>query len=257
MFIKSYKPTSPARRGVKIINNQLLCNFGKKHRPIRGWNLFKGKSVVKKSTNGPGRKYYKLYNKTPFRCWGTSITSTDKLTQVGYLKGLVETSPGVSFYVKSPGGSNLTHFYPQKQFLNNKHFIYLVGDRLRLISINSGGICYSIKVEGSNGWSIAEAAGVFCKILWNDSEYGYCALNLPSKKFTKLKSTDFANLGRVANKDQKRMAYMSAVSAKKKKNKRISVRGVAMNPVDHPNGGRSNTKQPLKNPWGRIAKKGK
>jgi ribosomal protein L2 len=30
-----------------------------------------------------------------------------------------------------------------------------------------------------------------------------------------------------------------------------------MNPVDHPNGGRSNTKQPLKNPWGRPAKKNK
>jgi large subunit ribosomal protein L2 len=57
-----------------------------------------------------------------------------------------------------------------------------------------------------------------------------------------------ANLGRVGNKLQKRYSYMSAQKAKTKKQNRISVRGVAMNPVDHPNGGRSNTKQPLKNP---------
>ena len=42
-----------------------------------------------------------------------------------------------------------------------------------------------------------------------------------------------------------------------KKKKILRVRGIAMNPVDHPNGGRANTKQPLKNPWGKIAKRNK
>lgn len=41
------------------------------------------------------------------------------------------------------------------------------------------------------------------------------------------------------------------------KSKTIAVRGVAMNPVDHPNGGRTKAKQPEKSPWGWIAKKGK
>jgi large subunit ribosomal protein L2 len=63
--------------------------------------------------------------------------------------------------------------------------------------------------------------------------------------------------GRVSNRFFKYTRYGSAKASIKKKKKIISVRGVAMNPVDHPNGGRSNTKQPLKNPWGKIAKKGK
>ncbi len=41
------------------------------------------------------------------------------------------------------------------------------------------------------------------------------------------------------------------------KKKSIHVRGVAMNPVDHPNGGRTKAKQPEKSPWGWIAKRGK
>lgn len=40
----------------------------------------------------------------------------------------------------------------------------------------------------------------------------------------------------------------------KQKNYKIHVRGVAMNPVDHPNGGRTKAKQPEKSPWGWIAK---
>ena len=39
--------------------------------------------------------------------------------------------------------------------------------------------------------------------------------------------------------------------------KKIIVRGIAKNPVDHPNGGNSNTKQPLRTPWAKIAKKNK
>lgn len=73
-------------------------------------------------------------------------------------------------------------------------------------------------------------------------------MNLPSKKFIKLDNLSLCNIGRVSNQLHKLTVSGNARNAIKKTGKVISVRGIAMNPIDHPNGGRANTRRPMRNP---------
>ena len=81
---------------------------------------------------------------------------------------------------------------------------------------------------------------------------------LPSKKKKTIFSTSLVTLGRNSNINNRKVRYGGFYSKTPYLSKFSKVtRGVAMNPVDHPNGGRSNTKGSFKTPWGKIAKSGK
>ena len=73
-------------------------------------------------------------------------------------------------------------------------------------------------------------------------------MRLPSKKLARIDVRNTCRLGRSANIYQNGTRYGNAQSGLSKRNKTFKVRGIAMNPVDHPNGGRTNTKRPLMNP---------
>ena len=73
----------------------------------------------------------------------------------------------------------------------------------------------------------------------------------------KVNYESMSNVGRVSNYYQNNTVLGNARGTRKKKKKAISVRGIAMNPIDHPNGGRANTRRPMKNPWYKVAKSGK
>lgn len=245
-------------RGVITSNKHLIpINYGKKTRHVRNWKSFKNKRLVTKTTNGPGRVFYHLFKNTPYRCSATSTVRLYRLTHVNFFKNEVETIKGIRYYMKAPSGVNSKHYLPQKKFLRFDKVSHFVGEGVGISLVNTGGLVYSLKIQEHSRWIVAQSAGTFCKLLWTNYEIMYCAINIPSKQFMKVGIWNKACLGRVSNKLQKRYSYMSAMKAKRKKQNILSVRGVAMNPVDHPNGGRSNTKQPLKNPWGRPAKKNK
>ena len=77
---------------------------------------------------------------------------------------------------------------------------------------------------------------------------------LPSKLFKYFKSTTWAYLDRLTDYNKAEF-FFGSWGAKWKAKKLLHVRGVAKNPVDHPNGGRTKAKQPERSPWGWIAKK--
>lgn len=79
-------------------------------------------------------------------------------------------------------------------------------------------------------------------------------LSLPSGKEQKITLTARATLGRNSNLHHKREVTGKA-GANRHKGIRPTVRGVAMNPVDHPHGGRTKTVQPEVSPWGWVAKR--
>jgi hypothetical protein len=103
----------------------------------------------------------------------------------------------------------------------------------------------------------ASSAGTFCTIRNKElSKYTFF-IRLPSKKcfFFNMLSTAF--VGRVSNIYYRFTRFSSFSHRFSIKKKYQTTRGVAKNPVDHPNGGRSKIKQPFLNPWGRVAKNNK
>lgn len=99
--------------------------------------------------------------------------------------------------------------------------------------------------------------GTFCIVNYFDSILEMYLLKLPSKKKIFLPLKAYGHVGRNSNifwKKKCRGGYFTKYFSHFTK---LQVRGVAKNPVDHPNGGRTNVKSPFKTPWGLIAKKSK
>lgn len=102
----------------------------------------------------------------------------------------------------------------------------------------------------------AKAAGTFCKIITIDLDKELILVQLPTTKKKWIYWWSIAVTGRVSNIFHKKEIFGKA-GYYRLANKRPAVRGVAMNPVDHPHGGRTKSNSPEVTPWGKIAKHNK
>jgi len=104
---------------------------------------------------------------------------------------------------------------------------------------------------------ISKSAGTYCTILDKNNIRFYILIKLPSNKQLVVDYTSYASYGRSANIFSKHTVFSSFFNKFKVKKKFQTNRGITKNPIDHPNGGSSKIKQPMRNPWGLIAKKNK
>lgn len=109
----------------------------------------------------------------------------------------------------------------------------------------------------SNNSVYAASAGTYCTVLHVGRFNKYILIMLPSKNKKTIHLNSGGIVGRASNIFSKYQIYSSFGQKKIIKKHSVHVRGIAMNPVDHPNGGRSKIKQPLKTRYGLIAKRGK
>jgi len=125
-----------------------------------------------------------------------------------------------------------------------------------LSEIPVGTSVHNIEMKVGGGGVIARSAGSFAKLLGMDGEYSI--LKLSSGEIRLLPSKCYASVGVVSNLDNKNLSVGKA-GRSRWKGRRPSVRGVAMNPVDHPHGGgegkTSGGRHPV-TPWG-VPTKGK
>jgi large subunit ribosomal protein L2 len=133
----------------------------------------------------------------------------------------------------------------------------LAGTNKTVFMVRTGTTLFNVPFGFRSQALLARAAGTFCKVLWHQPSVWLTVFRAPSKKLLKMSMSTTVTLGRNANKFFNKLTWGCAKKTVKHYKKVKGVRGVAMNPVDHPNGGRANTKQPLKNPWGFIAKNNK
>lgn len=128
-----------------------------------------------------------------------------------------------------------------------------VGNALPLEKIPLGTAIHNIEMIPGQGGRVARAAGQ--QAILSNRESGYALIKLPSGEIRKFRSTCYATIGQVGNRD-----HMNESSGKagrtRWKGTRPTVRGMCMNPVDHPNGGGEGKsksgggRQHLKSPWG-------
>ena len=95
------------------------------------------------------------------------------------------------------------------------------------------------------------AAGTSCRIIQKGD--GIVKLKLPSGKLVDVSSNFFATLGSVGNSEH-RFVVPGKAGYSRLRGRRSIVRGIAMNPVDHPHGGRTNGGRPSVTPWGKPTK---
>lgn len=114
----------------------------------------------------------------------------------------------------------------------------------------NGSIFMSLTSKLHKNPQYALAAGTFCQLLQKGSDF--CKVRLPSNKILVLSSSCFGTLGVVSN-NYNKFLVLGKAGINRLKGRRPHVRGIAMNPVDHPHGGRTNGGCAWVTPWGKPA----
>ena len=128
------------------------------------------------------------------------------------------------------------------------------GNAMPLMSMPIGTIIHNVEMKQGKGGQLARAAGTYAQLIGRDR--GYALIRLSSGEQRSVRAECMATVGAVSNPDNQNIKLAKA-GRKRWLGKRPSVRGVAMNPVDHPHGGgegrTSGGRHPV-TPWGKPTK---
>ncbi len=251
MLPKNFKKNIPSFRHRKIWNifdnNITKKIFIKKKKFLLTKNLIQRQKLFYKTNfkqvNSNWFKFFSLvtknynYNIKPYALF---IEAINIYNDVISLPGISTINPGKLII----NTSFLDVFKKNIKFLGSVYQLDTIPYNLM--------ICY-LKNKQNNKWTFAKSSGSFCIRLKSLKKIKINTIQLPSTKLYYLPKTTFCYIGDCENFRVSTLVEGKwGLSLKKKKN--INVRGVAMNPVDHPNGGRTKAKQPELSPWGWIAK---
>ncbi len=256
MAVKLYKPTSPGRRIHSVTDYSVLH---KKTKTPKGLIVSKakpagrnnsGKITVRHQGGGARRKYrivdFSRENKKNIPAIVTTIEYDP--TRTAFIS-LLAYSNGDKQYILTPQGLKVGD-----RVMYGETAEILPGNRLALKNIPVGTLVHDIELAPGQGGRMARSAGAYATL--QTTEAGYSLLKLPSSEIRKVKDTCLATIGQLANSDWMNVRIGKA-GRKRLMGWRPSVRGKAMNPVDHPHGGGEGhnpigMKYP-KTPWGRHA----
>jgi large subunit ribosomal protein L2 len=128
------------------------------------------------------------------------------------------------------------------------------GNAMQILSVPLGTFIYGVELVPGKGAQLARSAGTFCQLMAKEGDHAQ--LRLPSGEMRKVRVNCICTIGQVGNEDHQNIVIGKAGKTRWK-GRRPSVRGVAMNPVDHPMGGgegkSSGGRHPC-SPWGLLAK---
>ena len=256
MALKKYKSITNGQRQLVNIDRSELW----KGRPLKalteGKNRTGGRNNNGHTTSwnrGGGHK--KLYRLIDFRRQKHDIEAVVER---------VEYDPNRSAFialVKYTDGENAYILAPQKlaagdKVISGERVDIKPGNALPLKNIPVGTLVHNVELKIGKGGQLARSAGTYVQVAGRDG--GYVIVKLSSGELRLIKGECFATVGVVSNQDHQNRSYSKA-GRSRWLGRRPVVRGVAMNPVDHPHGGgegkTSGGRHPV-TPWG-VQTKGK
>jgi len=250
MGIKTYRPTSPAIRFRTTLTPDDLT----KVRPLKGLTAPKkrisgrdNKGHIQVRHRGGGHK--RLYRILDFRRDKRDIPA--KVTTVEYDPNrsariaLLTYADGEKRYILCPHGLTVGG-----TVIAGDGADILVGNALPLRNVPLGTMVHNIELRAGKGGQLARAAGMAAQLL--AKEAGYAQIKLPSGETRMVHLECYATIGQVGNLDHENQSIGKA-GRSRWLGIRPTVRGVAMNPIDHPHGGgegkTSGGRHPV-SPWG-------
>ena len=259
MAIKKYKPTSPGRRHMSVINYKEVLTTDKPYKPLtKGRKRAKGRSSsgrISVRHKGGGNK--RLWREIDFKYDKKDIPA--KLETIEYdpnrsaFIGLALYADGERRYIVVPKSMKVGDQFIVSESARPD----TVGNRLPLAKMPVGTFVYNIELKPGGGAKLARSAGNYAEVLAHEGKYTH--LKLPSTEVRKVPSACWATVGAASNEEHKLVVIGKAGRARHM-GIRPTVRGAAMNPVDHPHGGgegkagRGHRRQRTK--WGKPAGKG-
>lgn len=253
--MKKYKPTSPSRRSMTGISYRDVLSFNKS-RPLKklttGFQRAMGRNgdgrITTRHKGGGNRR---LYRQVDFKYKKFDIPA--RIESIEYDPN---RSGFIALAVYADGEKQYV-LVPQQLKVNEKFIVsekadLAVGNRLPLSKIQPGTHIYNIELQPRGGAKLVRSAGSFAELLSHDE--GYAQVKMPSKEVRKILETCWATIGAVSN-EEHNLVVGGKAGRTRWRGVRPTVRGSAMNPVDHPYGGGEGrqprgTRRP-KNLWGK------
>ncbi len=265
MAMKKYKPTSPARRGMTsvLFKNSYLKKNGEVL--VTSRNMPEKTLLVSKKNNagrnsdgritvrhkgGGHKRHYRLidFKRNKYGVEGT-VRSIEYDPNRSAFIALIFYKDGEKRYILAPEGMNLGD-----KILASESADIKPGNSLPLEYIPVGTIVHNVELQPKKGGQIARSAGVSVQLLGKEGRYAI--LKMPSGEMRKVLLKCAATIGVVSNSEHGNVKIGKA-GRNRWKGIRPSVRGVVMNPVDHPHGGgegrTSGGRHPV-SPWGMPTK---
>lgn len=251
MALKTFNPTSPGRRALVLVDRSELHKGRPEKSLVEGLTKSGGRGQggrVAVRFRGGGAKT--LYRKIDFK--------RRKFDAVGTVERL-EYDPNRSAFialVTYADGEKTYIIAPQRlkagdQVVAGEKVDVKPGNAMPLRAMPVGTIIHNIEMKPGKGAQLARAAGAYAQLVGRDQ--GYAQIRLGSGELRMVLDTCMATIGAVSNPDNMNENWGKA-GRSRHLGVRPSVRGVAMNPVDHPMGGgegRTSGGRHPTTPWGK------
>ena len=254
MALKLYNPTTPGQRQLVNIDRSDLHKGGPVKALTEGLNRKGGRNNYGRVTawqrGGGHKRRYRLvdFKRTKFDVAGTIERLEYDPNRSAFI-ALVNYADGEQAYILAP-----QRLAVGDQVIAGEKVDIKPGNAMPLRSIPVGTIIHNVEMKAGKGGQLARSAGTYVQLVGRDGSYAQ--LKLASGEVRVVRSDCIATIGAVSNPD-----HMNRSMGKAGRNRwlgiRPHVRGVAMNPVDHPMGGgegkTSGGRHPV-SPWGQKAK---
>ena len=254
MALKNYKPTSPARRGLILVDKSGLHKGGPVKSLTEGKRKTGGRNnkghVTSRGIAGGHKQKYRFID-FKRRKWDVPAT----VERIEYdpnrtaFIALIKYEDGELAYILAP-----QRLAVGDKVVSGKLVDVKPGNAMPLASIPVGTIVHNVELKPGKGGQVARSAGAYAQIVGRDQ--GYTTVRLQSGEQRRILGTCMASIGAVSNQDHGNI-NLGKAGRSRWMGRRPHVRGVAMNPVDHPHGGgegrTSGGRHPV-TPWGKPTK---
>jgi large subunit ribosomal protein L2 len=254
MALRTYKPVTPGLRGLVLVDRKELWKGG----PVKALTTGGGKSggrnangrITVRRIGGGHKKRYRVVDLKRAKFDVPAVVERIEYdpNRTGFI-ALIRYKDGELSYILAPQRLAVGDTVVAGERADIKP-----GNAMPLKSIPVGTIVHNVELKPGRGGQMARAAGTYVQIVGRD--VGYALLRMASGEVRMVRSDCMATIGAVSNPDQQNVKIGKA-GRNRWLGKRPSVRGTAMNPVDHPHGGgegRTKGGRHPVTPWGKPTK---
>lgn len=256
MALKRYKPTTPGQRGLVLVDRSGLYKGNPVKELVEGLSKSSGRNnrgrITTRHKGGGHKRKYRIidFKRNRFNVSAVVERIEYDPNRTAFIALLKYSDDNQLSYIIAPNdlkiGDNIVSSDTEADIK--------IGNTMSLKYIPIGTMVHNVELLYRKGGQIAKSAGSYVQLVAKDSKRA--RLRMPSGEEREVNSNCLATIGVVSNLDHKNVNYGKA-GRKRWLGIRPTVRGVAMNPIDHPHGGgegkTSGGRHPV-TPWGKPTK---
>jgi large subunit ribosomal protein L2 len=251
MALKKFKPVTPAQRALVQVDRSKLWKGKPEGSLTEGLRKTGGRNntgaITSRFRGGGHKRRYRLIDWAR-RKWDVEATvqrleyDPNRTAHIA----LIKYADGEMAYILAPQRLKEGDVVVAGEKTDVKP-----GNAMQLRNMPVGTIVHNVEMKPGKGGQLARSAGTYCQLVGRDQ--GYAQIKLASGELRVVRAECMATVGAVSNPDHLNETIGKA-GRQRWKGRRPHNRGITMNPVDHPMGGRTNGGRHPCSPWGQIAR---